>query len=84
MPVVDIVLIDDEGLVGSEDGEVRVVTHRDPSFPAQARQLRGAGRHPAGDIAEREAAAARAGPDQRQPELQRGDPAPRRAEVTAG
>src|SRR6266571_7764779 len=84
MPVVDVARIDDEGLVRSEQAEVCVVAHRYSSLPAQACELRGPRRHPAGDVAEAEAAAARAGPDQRQSELERGDAAPRGAEVAAG
>ena len=71
-----------ERLVGSEDREVGVVAEGQLPLGRQAHTLRRFGGHPLDHLLQPEAAAPRLGPDQRQPELNRGDPAPGHAEVT--
>ena len=74
--------VDDETVLGREDAEVRVGTHRDAALPRQPHEVGGPLGHPARHVGEAENPLARLGPDDREPELQRADSSPREPEVT--
>ena len=69
-------------LLWGKHTEVGVVPERDAPFVLQPDQPRRTRRHPLRDVGQREASSACLGPDHREGELQRGDAAPGRAEVT--
>ena len=73
--------VHDVGVVGREDREVRVVARGDPALAGETGELRRLLAHPGHHGLQGQAALARLGPDQRQPELQRRDAAPRHGEV---
>ena len=73
--------IDDEGLLGGDHGEVGVVPDGDGALAGDAEARAGVGREPPGDVAQLDAELLACGPHRRQPELNRGDASPCLAEV---